>query len=97
VENGNPLSANNLGVIYLRGENVQRNLELAEKFYLYAINKQTNHAIIDLVDLYLKKVFPEKARLWHQKAIYKNCLISISRDKEIKRQISEIQAHFVVI
>lgn len=90
IANNNSGAANNMGLMYLNGKYVQRDLLKAEKLLLFAYSLFSNQAACNLVELYIQMSNKEKATHWQDLAIGKKCLYSISYDKKIREQISNI-------
>ena len=78
-------SANNLGILYMNGEGVEQNLDKAEELFLLAHKLNNIDCMFNLIYLYLIKNDPERALMWHERALKSELApIAQSRDKEIR-------------
>lgn len=85
IEHGNDSAANNLGALYTSHK--PYDLEKAERLFILAHKRGDNNAITNLVDLYIAKNEPDKALLWHERALKNNSLFDICRDEDIREKI----------
>ena len=87
VKHENGYSANNLALLYQQGDGVPQSFDKAEELFLFAHKLGNDHAITNLVSLYLLKNDPEQALVWHKRALENNCMIALSRNDEVMKQI----------
>jgi TPR repeat protein len=87
VKHQNGDSANNLGLLYVGGDGVSQNLETAEKLFLLAHKLGNNHAVSNLVDLYLLKNDPDQALFWQLISLESGDLYSLTRNDQIIKDI----------
>lgn len=92
VEHCCPNASTNLGCMYLNGLGFGQDFDLAERNLLLAYKRGDNNAMVNLVSLYTRKNDPDKALLWHQRAVDKNSLKDIGRDEEIRYEISFLKS-----
>jgi TPR repeat protein len=88
VNHENGYSAKNLGIIYEKGNGVDQSFEKAEELYLLAHKHGNDHAITNLVGLYLLKNQPDQARMWHNRALENNYIVALSNNDEIMKEIN---------
>jgi TPR repeat protein len=82
-------SANNLGILYMEGDGVEQNLDKAEELLLLSHKLNNIDCIFNLIDLYLVKNDPERALMWHERALKSDLsVLALSRDEQI-REICE--------
>jgi len=93
-QHGYGLSANNLGLMYWLGHGVSIDLERAEKLFLFAHEKNDPNASVNLTQLYLMKLDPERALLWHERALEMNPIFSKSKDNEVRSLINDLIQEF---
>jgi len=92
VEHGCSFSATNLGLIYAFGKDgVPRDLERCEKLLILGYNNGDTNAMHNLVQFYISKYDYDKALLWHERALEKNCLVSMPRDEKIRQQLEIVK------
>jgi tetratricopeptide (TPR) repeat protein len=89
VKHNSSNSANNLGILYMTGDGVEQNLDKAEELFLLSHKLDNIDSIFSLINLYLVKNDPERALMWHERALKSDkSVLALSRDKEI-REICE--------
>ncbi|XP_065639985.1 uncharacterized protein LOC136072656 [Hydra vulgaris] len=93
VEHGSPHSANNLGLIYFNGDGVIKNIKQAEALFFLAYERGDINASANLAQLYIYKLDPERALVWHEKSLQSSYLLSKLKDTEIRQKIEAIKEH----
>ncbi len=92
VEHGCSFSATNLGLIYAFGEEgVHRDSERGEKLLILGYNNGDTNAMNNLVRFYISNNDYDKALLWHERALEKNCLTSLQRDEKVRKELEIIK------
>ncbi len=92
VEHGCSFSATNLGLIYAFGEDGPPiDLERGEKLLILGYNNGDTNAMHNLVQFYISNNDYDKAILWHERALEKNCLTSLQRDEKIRKDLEIIK------
>lgn len=91
IKNGSGYSANNLGIMFLDGEGVERDLKKAEMLFLNAAGKQDPNAYMNLTKLYIYKKDPFKAEESHKKSKDRKNMYSIMEDSTITKAINELK------
>lgn len=91
AEHGCPNSSNNLGVMFLHAEGVPQDIARAETLFLTAYKLGDLNAMGNLVNLYLAWNKYDKALLWHERALEKNCLLSVGRNDEIRAALDKLK------
>ncbi len=89
VEHENANAANNLALLYIKGEGVSRDVDKAEKLFLLAYKRGAECSAGNLVDLYLEIMDPTRALQWHERALQNKSLFDLNRDEEIREKIKE--------
>ena len=74
------------------GNGVKKDLSRAESLFLFSHRKGCNDSITNLVLLYIQKMDPEKALLWHQRALENNSFVDINRNEEIMEMINNLKS-----
>jgi TPR repeat protein len=91
LENGNPQSGNNLGLFYLNGREVERDLHLAEDMFLYCFKKGCNDSIPNLVRLYEAKSDPQQLLLCHTKHLQLNNSVASAQNDSVMRTVNKLR------
>jgi len=89
IDHGNSFAANNLGLLYMYGQGVDRDLDRAESLFLLSHKRGCLHAMVNLVDLYLMKQDPDRALFWHNRAREENYLIEVNRHDDVMKEINK--------
>ena len=81
-------SAKNVGLLYFKGEGVEKDIEQAERLFILAHKRGDKNSFSNLVNLYLFTNEPDKALEWHERALQSNSLFDIRRDEEVRKIIA---------
>ena len=65
IAHGSGTAANNLGVMFFRGDSVNRDLCRAEDLFLLAWKRNETKAAANLIELYMISVKPTEVNVWH--------------------------------
>lgn len=84
IEHGFGRSANNLGLMYMKGQGVPKDLQRAEQLFLFAASHEDKNAFDNLASLYCELANPEKALEWNRKAIEKGSMVARSMQRELE-------------
>ncbi|CAF0777020.1 unnamed protein product [Brachionus calyciflorus] len=92
VDQGSIESANNLGLLYMSGDGVAKDLDRAENLFLLCHKRGGNNdSITNLVTLYMLKGDPEKALLWHKRDLARNSVHANERNSQIMKAIEDLR------
>lgn len=91
IEHGYGRSANNLGLMYMKGQGVPQDLKRAEQLFLFAASHEDKNALDNLVVLYCELENPEKALEWNKKAIEKGSMVARSMQRELESMLPQFK------
>eukprot|EP01098_Paradermamoeba_levis_P009145 TRINITY_DN3795_c0_g1_i4.p1 TRINITY_DN3795_c0_g1~~TRINITY_DN3795_c0_g1_i4.p1 ORF type:complete len:643 (-),score=126.93 TRINITY_DN3795_c0_g1_i4:101-2029(-) len=94
TNHGSAASPNNLGLLYLTGKGVLFDLDKAEKLLLLSHSRGDHKACSNLSELYFRKQDPERALMWHERALAKGVMYSQRDDKEFRENIRKLEEKF---
>ena len=94
LEYEHALSAHNLAEILKKGVEgvVQQDIGRAEKLLILSYKRGNMDAIDSLIRLYLSKNDHDRALLWHERALEKNCLYSIKNDQVVREMLAHLKS-----
>ena len=87
ISHGNGLSANNLGLMYWKGNGVTKDLKRAEELFLFAMQNDDPNAIDNIVGLYIETGHIEKAKKWNEQSKQQGSMAAFHREKSISQML----------
>ena len=90
-ENESPNGAHNLGLLYLKGRGVERNLMKAKQYLTLAVNRKDINAMESLAYYYLKVRNIVNAKLWFSRAVNNGCVYAKLYENEFNIYIKRIE------